>query len=292
MGWCEVELPAWMVFKPGRYLLGLVYLQVVEHNVDILAVGYLALEVLEEVQELDSGVPVIDLTHDFTGVHQQRSEQSLGSVAAVLELAALGGADLHRLGLTHGLFCLYTGLLVDGDHDRIVWWVQVEPADLGLFGLKVGIDRGKPGTDLMGSKLCLFEDLVHPCLSHAHRLGEGAHRPVSMALRRIADGRFKDTHAVVVAVCGRLARAVLVGQPQNAQRLEAQAPLRDRHRRRAQAPGDLTRGHPVTGQQDNPRPEHFTLLGGGRPAEPAQLGPLIGGQLDLSGYEGHHETPC
>ena len=58
MGWCEVELPAWMVFKPGRYLLGLVYLQVVEHNVDILAVGYLALEVLEEVQELDSGVPV------------------------------------------------------------------------------------------------------------------------------------------------------------------------------------------------------------------------------------------
>src|SRR5215210_6531492 len=184
---------------------GLVDLEVVEDCVHLLAGGDLVLEPVEEVDELDPAVAVVDLADHLAAVDEQGGEQRLDPVTAVLELAPRRLAGLRGQLLANRLLGLDRGLLVERDDERVLGRAQVQAADIGLLGVEVGVERGKPGAHLVGLEVGLGEDRVRLRLADSHPLGERAHRPVGLALRRRRAGCLEHLDAAVVVVGGRRA---------------------------------------------------------------------------------------
>src|SRR5215210_1388616 len=98
VGGGEVEVEAAVAQQPGVHGGGLVGRQVVEDHVHGQVLGDLAVDLVQEGDEVGTGVALADVGDHRAGGHVQRREQVAGAVALVVVGGPLGGGGQHRQG--------------------------------------------------------------------------------------------------------------------------------------------------------------------------------------------------
>ena len=110
---------------------------VVDDQVDIGLERFYLADLAQEAQELFVAVPGLAFGDHRTRGHIQCRKQGCGAVADVVVGDAQRVAQTHgqhRLGPVQGL-----GLLVNAEHDCLVWRVEVEPDGVADLLSKEGI---------------------------------------------------------------------------------------------------------------------------------------------------------
>ena len=105
-----------------------------------------------------------------------RREQGGCAVAPVLELTPLGLSGSDGLGRMLTALGLDTGLLVDREHDGVVWRVQVKPTNIRRALPELWrVSPGQPALDAVGLDVVSGEDATNlgsrdpdPRCSHCH----------------------------------------------------------------------------------------------------------------------------
>src|SRR5215210_7895015 len=169
-------------------------------------------------------------------------------------------AGLRGQLLANRLLGLDRGLLVERDDERVLGRAQVQAADIGLLGVEFGVERGKPGAHLVGLEVGLGEDRVRLRLADSHPLGERAHRPVGLALRRRRAGCLEHLDAAVVVVGGRRAGTGQISKALKPPLGKAPPPLPHLLLGEPDHGSDLAVGLALRRQQHHPRPGHHPLL--------------------------------
>ena len=126
----EVEGEARMAVEPGAHLGVLVGGVVVEDDVDGLAGRHLALDGVEEADELLVAVALHVAADDGAVEHVERGEQGGGAVALVVVGHGAEPALLHRQAGLGAVERLDLALLVDRQHDGVRRRIDIEPDDV------------------------------------------------------------------------------------------------------------------------------------------------------------------
>ena len=105
-GWREVESPAWMTVEAGADLVLLVRRVIVEDHVDGLVRRHLALDAVEEADELLVAVALHVLPDDRSIQNVERREQRGRAVAFVVMGHGAGAALLYRQAGLSAVECL------------------------------------------------------------------------------------------------------------------------------------------------------------------------------------------
>ncbi len=186
-GWCEVKCPAWMAGEPGTDLVLLVRGIVVEDHVDGLVGRHLALDAVEEADELLMAVALHVLRDDRTVQHIERGEERRRAVPFVIMGHRTGAAFLHRQAGLGAIERLDLRLLVDRQHHRMGRRIDIEPDDVGELlgeGRVVGEFEVSPAVRAEAVRL---PDRLHRRGRDADGLRHCAQRPVG----RLVRGRLK-----------------------------------------------------------------------------------------------------
>ena len=125
-----VHLKARVRLKPAADRGALVGAVVVADQVHVELLGHLAVDLLQELLELDRAVaPVQRADHGPVG-GIERGEQARGPVAQVVMGALLSDPGHHRKRRLRTRECLHLAVLVDAQHDRGLGRVQVQADDV------------------------------------------------------------------------------------------------------------------------------------------------------------------
>ena len=116
---------AWMTVEPGADLVLLVRRVIVEDHVDGLVRRHLALDAVEEADELLMAVALHVLPDDRSIQNVERREQRGRAVAFVVMGHGAGAALLHRQAGLGAVECLDLRLLVDRQHHRMGRWIDI-----------------------------------------------------------------------------------------------------------------------------------------------------------------------
>jgi hypothetical protein len=162
-------------------------------------------------------------------------------VAFVLVAAAGDGSAIGQakpaLGTLQGL---YVRLLIDGQHDGVFGWIQIQSHDVGslLSELRVGADTPASLALEMYAVFAQYPPYVM-CAHVAEMLGDqsAVPRAESLGRRFVQDGQYPSFGVLVVA--GWLAAAGGIFQPGYAVGGEASPPFADRRRVDAELLGYL-----------------------------------------------------
>ena len=156
------KVQRWMPFEPGVDLGVLVRGVVVEHDVDQLAGGHVALDPVEEADEFLVAVALHALPDHGAVEHVERGEQGGGAVALVVMGHGRQPALLHRQPRLGPIQRLDLGLLVDREHDGMRRRVDVQPDD---------------GAQLLGKARVVGElEALHPMRLQPVRAPDPLHR--------------------------------------------------------------------------------------------------------------------
>src|ERR1019366_6747859 len=112
---------------------------VVKDQVDLQALGDLAIDRPQELQELDVAVTRKALTDHRPGQDIQRGEQRRGPVALVVMSHRAGPARLDRQRRLGAVQRLDLALLVHAKDDRVLRRVQIQADDIDELLLKAGV---------------------------------------------------------------------------------------------------------------------------------------------------------
>ena len=145
LAWVGVKWKWTCLCRVSPIALGLVGLEIVEHDVD-LAVGIIGDHVVHEVEELGAPPALGVLGFDLAGGDLERREQGRGPAAFVVVGKAGERTAVGQLEVTlRALERLDRRLLVDREHDRVLRRRQVEPDDVGGLDGELGIGGAAPG---------------------------------------------------------------------------------------------------------------------------------------------------
>jgi len=133
VGGSVVDLEAGTFCQPESHLGMLMSGVVVDDQMNIEFFWYGVIDALEELKELLMPMTCLALGQDSAGGDVERGEQGGGAMANVV----VGDSfDISQSHGQHGLSPvegLYLALLIDGEHDRVVRRVQIEPHDIADF---------------------------------------------------------------------------------------------------------------------------------------------------------------
>ena len=167
-------------------LLGFVGREVVSDDMDLLAAWLVGDNVREEGDELGRRVPGGRLAQDFAGLGVERGVQRQRAVPEVLEAVSLGAARRERQDRVFAIQRLDRGLLIDAEHRRVLWRVQIQADDLGRLGLEVRIVRGHVAFEPMRSQRVLAPDARHHHVRDLELCRQLSRAPVSRPVERLA----------------------------------------------------------------------------------------------------------
>lgn len=136
-----MEDEARMAGEPGAYLGVLMGGPVVENDVDDLADRHLALDGIEEADELLMAVALHATPNHCAFEHVERGKQGGGAVSLVVVCHGAGPALFHGQAVLVAVKRLDLRLLIDREHDGVRRRVDVEPAGIAQFGDNLGIVR-------------------------------------------------------------------------------------------------------------------------------------------------------
>jgi len=249
----EVEGPARVSLEPGADLGVLVSGVVVEDDVDDLACGDVALQRVEEADELLMAVALHVPAGDRAVEHVQRGEQRGRAVALVVVGHGRPPALLERQAGLGAVERLDLRLLVEAEHHGVGGWSDVEAYDVVEFLGEGGIVGELEGAPAMRGQPVGLPDFLHRRDRETDGLGHGARRPVrGFVVRRLQRHRH-DGGGAVVGHRRHAGRSRLVAQKAcDALLHEPRLPAPDRGLRRAGRGHDAVRPDPVGAQQHDP----------------------------------------
>src|SRR4051812_26196420 len=134
------------VFVPGEppVALGFVGLEVVEDDMN-LAPAMARHDAVHEIEELDAAPALVVARCNLAIGDVEGGEQGRGAVPHVVVRPAADGAPVRQSQIALNAFeRLDMWLLIDGDDQRALGRVEVEPNDLGRLGGKFGIVADAP----------------------------------------------------------------------------------------------------------------------------------------------------
>ena len=183
-GWREVEGPAGMAGEPFLDLVLLMRSVVVENDVDRFVFRHLALDTVEEADELLMAMALHVLPDDCSVKHVERCEQRGCAMPLVIVGHGARTALLHRQAGLGAVERLDLRLLVDGQDHRMSRRINIEADDLGeLFG-ENRIVRQFEAAPSMRCKAMRLPNLLHRRDGQPDDLGHRTCRPVGCFVRR------------------------------------------------------------------------------------------------------------
>jgi len=111
--------------EPASDLRGLVAGGVVEHEVHVELGGDIAVDRLEELQELDRAVALVQRADHLPAPEVQSGVQAGGAVPLIIVRRSLGRAGKHRQRRCGAVQCLDLALLIHAHHHSALGRVQV-----------------------------------------------------------------------------------------------------------------------------------------------------------------------
>jgi hypothetical protein len=116
--------------------------EIVEDDVNVLPRGAQGYDLLQEGNELTTGMASRGFAVDPTGGGVECGIQEEGSVPVILEAMTFGASGGERKDGIETIQGLNGGLLIDTEHRRVLWRTQIEAEDVGGFGFELGIVTG------------------------------------------------------------------------------------------------------------------------------------------------------
>src|ERR1700758_106306 len=190
-----------------------------------------AQQIVEKTCKILLGPPVADHACDLAAGDIEAGDQGLRAVAAILELAPLGLAGLHRQSRRGTLQGLNAGHLVDRDRAMAVIGTGrglVNLADVGAFGIKGRIWLWRqPITETMGLEVRLF--FKKRPTERCEMLGTRPRRIASSAISRwlqwLIGRSLSDGLSQVIAITAQICSGVYVaGAPERGASQSRSAP--------------------------------------------------------------------
>ncbi len=242
-----------MAFEPPLDFRCLVGGVVVDDQVEIQVLGRLAVDLVQEANELLVSVLPHALADDLAVEHVERREQGGGAVALVVVGHGAGSALLHRPARLGAVERLDLGLLVHRQDDGVFRRVDIQPDHvLDLLG-KSGIIGQLEGRHQMRLQLMCLPDRLNARRRDAHRLGHRSQAPVGRVRRRFRLGLLDHPHDHIRRKRRLARRACLVAaQTVHAGLHIARPPASDGRFAYAQAALDLIGANTVAGQPYDP----------------------------------------
>src|SRR6478609_2661735 len=166
----EMQLKSRMLDQPVMDQLRLVRLQVVEHKMHRQVRRNTALDLLQELAELDAAMTWLAAADHGAGLYVERCEQVEGAMPAII-VRHVHGLDL--------------GLLVHAQHQRAIGWCEVQANDIAhlLDESRIGGELERVG--LMWAQAEGAPDPRHRSLAHACAARHPARAPVRGVGRRL-----------------------------------------------------------------------------------------------------------
>src|SRR5450755_1897649 len=291
-----------MGLQPRLGLLALVRGEVVHDRDDLTARGRRD-RVIDLLQEADQILAVTSRAGHrmcLTGMHAQRGEQVHRAVPGVLVVAARGLARRWQRVRSREAPGLNARLLIDREHQRVRWRVEVQAAHLATALLEVRlIEIGHhPVLGPVRTNLRPAQDHVRLRLRDPDLLTQLAMRPTLPALPRLGlrwtGARLRDQQRPLLrTVRQRAPRPRPIPQPLHSQLRITPPPLLHRPLRAPDTLSDLRRRQPRTRCQHDPRPLNHPHLTAHRTRDPLKLHPLLTADLDPPArtLHSHHHPP-
>ncbi len=242
--------------------------------------GYLFVDLLEELLELDRAVAGVQRADHLAGGDIQRCEEAAGAVAFVVVGGARRRAGQDRQDRSAAIERLDLALLVHAQHQRPFRRVEVEPDHVAHLLHKQRVLGELEALNPVRLQPERPPDPRDRRLRQPHLPGHLARRPVRAAIRRRALQRLHD-HLLhpLVADRPRTARPGLIQKPLQTAADKAPTPLADRRRRDPQPPRHLQIRRAARAPKHDPRPRRQRLRRLRAPRPPLKLLPLTISQL-------------
>jgi hypothetical protein len=174
----EVQCEAFASRQPalnGRRLVGGV---VVEDQVQIEMCGRLAVDGFQKRQELVCPMARQTFANDSTGRHIERGEERRGAVALVIMGHRSGTALFQGQTRLRAVECLDLALLIDGKHQRLLRWIDVQADDVLDLRDEVGIVGDLEAAHQVRLEAMFGPDALHARVADAHFFRHRSHAPV------------------------------------------------------------------------------------------------------------------
>ena len=188
----EVEGPAWMAGEPGADLVLLVRSVVVEDDVDGLVRRHLALDAVEEADELLMAVALHVLCDDRTVQHVERGAQRRRAMPFVIIGHRTGAALLHRQAGLGAVESLDLRLLINRQHHGMGRRVDIQADDIRELLGKGGIIGELEVPPAVRAEAMGLPDRLDRRRRDASNLRHRAQRPVGRLVRRRLLGQADD----------------------------------------------------------------------------------------------------
>lgn len=257
----EVEVHGRVLGEPA-VVLGLVRVEIVQHDVDLLA-GVGRDHLVHEGQELAAAAAVRVLGHrHLAGQHVERSEEGGGPVPFVLVADAVDGLPVGQAQVPLRPFeRLDVWFLIDREHHGMLRRVQVEPHDVGGLRGKLGVGTDAPRPPALQVDPPLAQDPPDVAAGHgAEGLGQERAGPRGVSRGRGLVELLQNLPFGCPVVLAGPSPARRVLDPGNPLASKSGAPLRDHGGPEAEGPRNRGGGLPVGGRQDNLRPLYQSVL--------------------------------
>lgn len=188
VGGSVVDLEAGTFCKPESDPGMLVSGVVVDDQMNIEFFRHGVIDALEELKELLMTMTCLALGQDSAGGDVECGEQGGGAMANVV----VGDSfDISQSHGQHGLSPvkgLYLALLIDGEHDRMVRRVQIEPHDIADFFNEERIAGQLEVLRAMRLNGKRLEDAMDSRLRESIRIGSLTNTPVASCWRLVLQG--------------------------------------------------------------------------------------------------------
>ena len=278
-----MQLHSRMVGEVVTNQLGLVGGDIVQDDVDLLALGLGGNQRTEKGNELGTGMAGRRLPDHLSILGVESGVQRQRPLADVLEAVTFGPARRQgqdRVSAVEGLDC---GLLVQTEYDCVLGRVHIETDNVGRLGLEVGIVGGHVAFETMWLDAGPRPDPSDSHVRDSQMLGQLAAAPMSTPVRRSLSCSRQDSSFQTTAVsAGSFA---LVPSVQTVQALgkESAPPSADERSAAVRLP--LNRGirQSFGEHQDDARSLHVSSSQDSGPGSTLELFAFDFGEDDLGG---------
>lgn len=103
---------------------------VIHHQMNFQIGGHAGLDSAQELQEFTAAMATVQFTNDFASGNVQRGKQGGGAVAHIVVSTALGNARRQRQYGLRTIEGLDLALLVNTQHHRLEWRIEVQADDV------------------------------------------------------------------------------------------------------------------------------------------------------------------
>lgn len=272
-----------MVGEKGVDGCCLVAADVVANDMDVAAFGLAGENVIEESDELGTGVTWGRFAQDLAGCRVERSEQAERAVPLVFETMAFRTPRRQRQHSVFVIEGLNRRLLVNAKHGGVGRRIEVQADDIGSLGLEVRIVGHHVAFEPMRLQVVAPPDALNVHEGDVQFSGQLAAAPVRRAVLRQAFQRVIE-HARFQArqsASWRSSRMATIQARQSLLR-KPRLPRRNETRVAFQLAHDRVTRHAVVEQQDQPRSSHLRDRCSALALQALQFLPLVICQIHFS----------